>query len=67
MSSLTDASHNISKAHLISEPNEQERLRNKYAAVLRGLGIDPLQADVPLVFLESQEFTGWTEMKGESV
>ncbi len=49
------------KAHLISESKEQERLRNKYAAVLSGLGVDPNLAEVPLEFLESQEFTGWTE------
>ena len=62
---IADASHNISKAHLITESKEQERLRNKYAEVLLALGVDPIQEEVPLEFLESQDFTGWTEMKGE--
>ena len=61
---IADASHNISKAHLISEPKEQERLRTKYAAVLQALGVNPIQVEVPLVFLETQEFSGWTNLKG---
>jgi len=61
---IADASHNISKAHLISDPKEQGRLRHKYGEALGALGVDPIQAEVPLVFLESQEFTGWTEEEG---
>ena len=45
------ASHNISKAHLITNLREQEQLRNKYASALDFLGVDPTQAEVPLVFL----------------
>ena len=58
---IADSSHNISKAHLISDPKEQENLRNKYSAALDSLGVDPIQAEVPLVFSENPDFTGWTE------
>ena len=57
---IADSSHNISKAHLIPELKEQEKLRNKYAAALEVLGVDPIQAEVPLVFSEGPDFTGWT-------
>jgi len=60
---IADASHNISKAHLIADPKEQRHLRNKYAAALEVLGVDPIKAEVSLVFLESQKFTGWTEKR----
>jgi len=58
---IADASHNISKAHLITDPTEQEQLRNKYASALEFLGVDPIQAEVPLVFWENLDFTGWIE------
>jgi len=58
---IADASHNLSKAHLITDPTEQEQLRNKYASALEFLGVDPIQAEVPLVFCENLDFTGWIE------
>ena len=58
---IADASHNISKTHLITDLREQEQLRNKYASALEFLGVDPIRAEVPLVFSESPDFAGWIE------
>jgi hypothetical protein len=59
---IADASHNISKAHLIADESEQKRLRTKYATALSYLGADPAEAERPIVFVETESFTGWREL-----
>jgi hypothetical protein len=61
MVKIADASHNISKAHLITDETEQNRLRTKYATALRFLGADPVLAERPIHFVQTEEFTGWRE------
>jgi (p)ppGpp synthase/HD superfamily hydrolase len=58
---VADASHNISKAHLITDEALQKQLRAKYTEALEFLGADPIAAEVPLHFVRTANFTGWRE------
>jgi len=59
---IADASHNISKAHLIEETDERNRLRSKYATALKFLEIDPMAAELPIHFFRTSTFIGWDEL-----
>jgi (p)ppGpp synthase/HD superfamily hydrolase len=58
---IADASHNISKAHLITDETLQKRLRAKYTVALEFLGADPIAAEAPLHFVRTSDFTGWRD------
>jgi (p)ppGpp synthase/HD superfamily hydrolase len=55
---IADASHNLSKAHTISDQAQQQRLRMKYSQALKYLGIDSITAERPIVY---EEVWGWKE------
>ena len=59
---IADASHNLSKAHLIDEPQLQDKLRTKYIKVLDELGEDGLLCEKPLIFKNNS----WQENHGTS-
>ena len=47
---IADASHNLSKAHLIEDRVFQNKLREKYIKVLDVLGEDGLRCEKPIIF-----------------
>jgi len=47
---VADASHNLSKAHLIEDSKLQEKLRAKYIKVLDELGEDGSLCEKPIIF-----------------
>jgi (p)ppGpp synthase/HD superfamily hydrolase len=47
---IADASHNLSKAHLIEDRVFQNKLREKYIKVLDVLGEDVLRCEKPIIF-----------------
>jgi (p)ppGpp synthase/HD superfamily hydrolase len=47
---IADASHNLSKAHLIEDSKLQEKLRAKYIKVLDELGEDGSLYEKPIIF-----------------
>ena len=47
---IADASHNLSKAHLIQEAELQNELRIKYTKVLNELGMSGSDLEKPIVF-----------------
>jgi len=47
---IADASHNLSKAHLIEDLKLQEKLRAKYIKVLDELGVDGSLCEKPIIF-----------------
>jgi len=58
---IADASHNLSKAHLISDQAEQVRLRKKYTHALKYLGVSPMAAERPLEFVHGENGGVWKE------
>ena len=62
---IADASHNLSKAHLILDLVQQMRLRKKYTKALEYLGVDPIAAERPIIFVEDESgwsFPGFTDL-----
>ena len=55
---IADASHNLSKAHLIEKLQLQDKLRAKYIKVLNELGANGLALERPIVFENGQ----WIEV-----
>ena len=55
---IADASHNLSKAHLIQEIQLQDKLRSKYIKVLNELGANGLALERPIAFENGQ----WIEV-----
>ena len=55
---IADASHNLSKAHLIQETGLQDKLRTKYIKVLNELGMIGSAMERPLVYENGQ----WIEV-----
>jgi ABC-type antimicrobial peptide transport system ATPase subunit len=55
---IADASHNLSKAHLIQETELQDKLRTKYIKVLNELGMIGSAMERPLVYENGQ----WIEV-----
>jgi len=55
---IADASHNLSKAHLIEKLQLQDKLRAKYIKVLNQLGANGLALERPIVFENGQ----WIEV-----
>jgi|TARA_B110000211_G_C13885350_1_gene467037 (p)ppGpp synthase/HD superfamily hydrolase len=55
---IADASHNLSKAHLIQDTELQDKLRAKYIKVLNELGINGSALERPIVFENGQ----WIEV-----
>ena len=55
---IADASHNLSKAHLIEKLQLQDKLRAKYIKVLSELGANGLALERPIVFENGQ----WIEV-----
>lgn len=55
---IADASHNLSKAHLIQDTELQDKLRAKYIKVLNELGANGLALERPIVFENGQ----WIEV-----
>ena len=51
---IADASHNLSKAHLIEDSKLQEKLRAKYIKVINELGVNGLALERPIVFENGQ-------------
>ena len=51
---IADSSHNLSKAHLIDDKALQENLRKKYIKVLNFLGVNGLDHEKPIVFLNEK-------------
>ena len=47
---IADSSHNLSKAHLIEDPDLQEKLRAKYIKVLNNLGEDGSSCEKPIIY-----------------
>lgn len=54
---MADSSHNLSKAHLIKDPDTQVKLRNKYIRVLDFLGVDGRSCERPLIYKDGS----WVE------
>ena len=55
---IADSSHNLSKAHLLTdEPDLQDKLRKKYIKVLNELGVDGLSYEKPIIFKHEE----WVE------
>ena len=54
---IADSSHNLSKAHLIEDPDKQAKLRNKYIRVLDYLGVDGKSCERPLIYKDGS----WVE------
>jgi len=54
---IADSSHNLSKAHLIEDPDKQAKLRNKYIRVLDFLGVDGKSCERPLIYKDGS----WVE------
>jgi len=54
---IADASHNLSKAHLIDDVKLQDKLREKYIKVLDELGENGALCETPLIF----ENGSWVE------
>ena len=59
---IADASHNISKAHLIENQGDRDRLRKKYTAVLTYLGEDPVKAYQPIIFANEGNLGRWEKI-----
>ena len=55
---IADASHNLSKAHLIEDNELQDKLRNKYIRVLNELGVNGTEYEKPLSFFDNE----WREI-----
>ena len=51
---IADASHNLSKAHLIQDTELQDKLRSKYIKVLNELGANGLALERPVAFENGQ-------------
>ena len=51
---IADSSHNLSKAHLIDDKALQENLRKKYIKVLNFLGVNGVDHEKPIVFLNEK-------------
>ena len=51
---IADSSHNLSKAHLIDDKALQENLRKKYIKVLNFLGVNGVDHEKPIVFLNGK-------------
>ena len=47
---IADSSHNLSKAHLINNNAQQEKLRKKYIKVLNFLGVNGKDYEKPIIF-----------------
>ena len=47
---IADASHNLSKAHLIDDIGTQNKMQSKYTRVLNELGVDGHAMEKPLIF-----------------
>ncbi|MDC1149937.1 hypothetical protein OAT47_00435 [Gammaproteobacteria bacterium] len=47
---IADSSHNLSKAHLIEDKDEKDKLRQKYIKVLNYLGVDGADFEKPIIF-----------------
>jgi len=46
---------------LISDQAQQTRLRKKYAQALEYLGVNPILAERPIIFVHQGDFFGWKE------
>ena len=55
---IADASHNLSKAHLIEDQDLQDKLRNKYVKALNELGVDGRKCEKPIRFFKGE----WQEI-----
>lgn len=55
---IADASHNLSKAHLIEDQDLQDKLRNKYVKALNELGVDGRECEKPIRFFKGE----WQEI-----
>lgn len=52
---IADSSHNLSKAHLLTdEPELQKKLRKKYIRVLTELGVDGGSCERPIIFRDGK-------------
>lgn len=51
---IADSSHNLSKAHLINDKAQQEKLRKKYIKVLNFLGVNGKDYEKPIIFINGK-------------
>ena len=58
---IADASHNLSKAHLILDQVQPKRLRKKYTHALQYLDVDPIEAERPIAFVWQGDLGCWKE------